>query len=72
MLQTAHARGCTPEYVCYDGWYSRLANLKQIRAFGWHWLTRLQTNRLVNPDGQGNRPLSACTIRNGGIRVHRD
>lgn len=70
MLQTAHERGFTPQYVCFDSWYSSLANLKQIRAFGWQWLTQLKANRLVNPDGQGNRRLSACLIRNGGTRVH--
>lgn len=70
MLQTAKARGFAPHYVCFDGWYSSLANLKTIRTLGWDWLTRLKANRLVNPDGHGNRPLSACAIRNGGTRVH--
>lgn len=70
MLDTAKTRGCTPEYVCFDSWYSRLANLKHIRTLGWPWLTRLNHNRLVNPDGTGNRPLADCAIRNGGTRVH--
>jgi hypothetical protein len=70
MLQTAHERGFTPQYVCFDSWYSSLANLKQIRTFGWHWLTQLKANRLVNPDGQGNRTTGDCPIRNGGTRVH--
>ena len=70
MLQTAKKRGFTPRYVCFDGWYSSLANLKLIRSFGWQWLTRLKANRLVNPDGAGNRPLADCAIRNGGTRVH--
>ena len=70
MLQTAKEREFTPEYVCFDSWYSSLANLKQIRTLGWQWLTRLTTNRLVNPDGSGNRPVAMCDIRNGGTRVH--
>jgi hypothetical protein len=70
MLETAKKRGFTPRYVCFDGWYSSLANLKLIRSFGWQWLTRLKANRLVNPDGMGNRPLADCSIRNGGTRVH--
>jgi hypothetical protein len=70
MLQIAKDRGFTPQYVCFDGWYSSLSNLKYLRSLEWHWLTRLKANRLVNPDGQGNRPLSACDIHNGGTRVH--
>jgi hypothetical protein len=70
MLQTAKERGFLPRYVCFDSWYSSLTNLKQIRTFGWHWLTRLKANRLVNPDGTGNRPLTACAIRTAGTQVH--
>ena len=70
MLKTAQQRGFTPRYVCFDGWYSALENLKLIRTFGWHFLTRLKHNRLVNPDGKGNRPLAECDIRNAGTRVH--
>jgi putative transposase len=71
MLQTALKRGFTPRYVCFDGWYSGLENLKYLRTLGWHWLTRLKENRLVNPDGTGNRQLADCDIRNAGTRVHR-
>lgn len=70
MLQTARQRGFTPRYVCFDSWYSSLENLKLIRSLGWHWLTRLKGNRLINPDGSRNRRLDACPIRNGGTRVH--
>ena len=69
MLQTAQARGFTPRYVCFDGWYSGLANLKHIRTLGMSWFTRLKANRLVNPDGMGNRQLADCAIRNAGTRV---
>src|SRR5215208_4928168 len=70
MLQTAKERGFAPRYVCFDGWYSALENLKLIRTLGWQWLTRLKHNRLVNPDGEGNRPLAECVIREAGTRVH--
>ena len=70
MLQTAKERGFLPEYVCFDSCSSSLANLKHLRTLGWHWLTRLKPNRLVNPDGSGNRQVGNCSIRNGGTRVH--
>jgi putative transposase len=49
---------------------SSLENLKLIRTLGWQWLTRLKDNRLVNPDGSGNRQLGECMIKNAGTRVH--
>jgi putative transposase len=70
MLDTAKARGFQPQYVAFDSWYSSLANLKAIRAQGWHWLTRLKANRQVNPDGMGNRALAECAIREAGTRMH--
>ncbi len=54
MLGVAHARGFTPKYVQMDSWYCGVENLKAIRALGWHFLRRLKSNRLVNPDGKGN------------------
>jgi hypothetical protein len=70
MLATAYARGFRPRYCCFDSWYSGLANLKCCRRYGWHWLTCLKSNRLVDPDGTGNRPLSALTISAHGTEVH--
>lgn len=58
LLQTARQRGFAPRCVLFDGWYASLANLKQVRALGWPWLTRLKRNRLVNPDGQSLKPLA--------------
>jgi hypothetical protein len=37
-----------------DSWYASLKNLKLIASFGWFFLTWLKSNRLVNPDRQGN------------------
>lgn len=70
MLATAKARGFEPECVIFDSWYSSLLNLKAIRAYGWIWLTQLKSNRLVNPDRQGNRPVSQVDIAATGTVVH--
>ncbi len=70
MLDVAKERGFSPDYVAFDSWYSSLANLKAIRGHQWHWFTQLKANRLVNPDGSGNRPLAACTIDTAGSQVH--
>ncbi len=70
MLQTAKDRGFIPRYVCFDGWYSSLANLKLLRTLGFPWFTRLKANRQVNPDGTGNCALADCPIDSAGSRVH--
>lgn len=70
MLATAKQRGFEPECVIFDSWYSSLANLKTIRDYGWTWLTQLKSNRQVNPDGQGNRPVSQVEIAETGTIVH--
>jgi len=70
LLDVAKARGFSPECVLFDGWYSGLENLKHIRAHGWHWLTRLKSNRRVNPDRSGLRAVSACDIADTGTVVH--
>ncbi len=71
MLLTAKQRGFQPSLVCFDSWYSSLENLKAVQAHGWQFLTRLKHNRLVNPDGQGNVPLSTVIIPSHGRHVHR-
>ncbi len=70
LLRVARDRGFSPECVLIDGWYSGLENLKQCREFGWRWLTRLKSNRRVNPDGTGLRAVSACEIAEAGTVVH--
>ncbi len=57
--------------VCFDSWYSGLDNLKAVRSHGWHFLTRLKSNRQVNPDGTGNVAVSTLVIpATGGAHVH--
>lgn len=70
LLRAAKDRGFAPECVLFDGWYSSLDNLKQLRAIGWHWLTRLKSNRRVNPDRTGLRGVGACEVAATGTVVH--
>jgi len=69
MLKTAKERGCEPEYVLRDSWYSALENLKLMACFGSFFLTRLKSNRLVNPDGKGNGPIASVEIPAEGRAV---
>ena len=69
LLRAAQQRGFAPRCVLFDSWYASLANLKQVRACGWPWLTRLKRNRRVNPDEQGLRPLQDCALATDGQRV---
>jgi len=70
MLQNAYERGFRPECVCFDSWYASLKNLKLVsRLFG-RFLTRLEADRLVNPDNTGNRPLASVEIAETGTVVH--
>lgn len=70
LLAAAKQRGFAPAMVLFDSWYASLPNLKAVRAHGWHWTTQLKSNRLVDPDGAGNRRLDACAIAEAGTRVH--
>ena len=70
MIKKAKERGFTPRYVCFDGWYSGLANLKCLRNLDWRWLTRLKSNRQVDPDRTGNRAISEIEIGEEGRIVH--
>lgn len=70
LLEAAHARGFASECVVFDSWYGSLENLKQIREFGWIWLTRLKANRLVNPDRSGLRAVARVETDAHGTLVH--
>ena len=70
MLRTAKEREFRPKYVCFDGWYSSLANLKAVRGHGWHFLTRLKCNRQVNPDDTENQAVKNIDIPAYGRTVH--
>jgi putative transposase len=70
MLAEAHQRGFEPRMVLFDGWYASLENLKAIRGYRWHWLTRFKANRQVNPENKGNVAVSTVAIPPEGRRVH--
>lgn len=70
MLAVAQGRGFQPDYVLFDSWYSSLDNLKLVRSYGWRWLTRLKSNRQVNPDGSGNVALRTLEVGPEGRQVH--
>ena len=70
MLSAAKGRGFAPRYVCFDGRYSSLANLKAVRGHGWHFLTRLKSNRQVNPDDTGNVAVGEVDVPAHGRRVY--
>ena len=69
MLGVAHSRGFTPTCVLFDEWYSSLDNLKAVHGYGWRFLTRLRSNRTVNPDRSGHVAVSAVEIGPGGREV---
>lgn len=49
-------------YALSDSWYSFLENLKTISEYGWHFFTRLKSNRFVNPDRTCSVPVSSIDI----------
>jgi hypothetical protein len=71
LLTTARTRGFRPRCVLFDGWYASLANLKLVRDFGWTFLTRLKSNRLVRWGHDPARPLADQPIAATGSVVWR-
>ncbi|MGL5881709.1 MAG: transposase [Synechococcus elongatus] len=45
LLRWAKRLGLQPDYVVMDSWYSAKRLLQQIRAYHWHFVTRLKKNR---------------------------
>ena len=70
MLQIAAERGFTPEFILFDTWYASLGNLKFIRSLSWLWLTRLESNRHINPDKTANQPVKDVSLSEQGNIVH--
>jgi len=70
MLDKAKERGVKPKFVMFDTWYASLKTLKGIRGKQWHFLTRLKSNCLVNPDNTTNKPLETIDIPPEGIVAH--
>jgi putative transposase len=70
MLYQAKDRDFQPRIVLFDSWYASIENLKTLLKFGWHWLTRLKKNRLVNPDKTKNVQIHEIDIPSQGRIVH--
>jgi hypothetical protein len=45
LLRWARRLKIEPQYVVFDSWYSAKSILKQLRAYHWHFITRLKKNR---------------------------
>jgi len=45
MLRWAKKLGFKPSYVLFDSWYASKKFLKQIKKYGWFFITRLKCNR---------------------------
>ena len=82
MLPAAYQRGFNPELVCFDSRYASIDNLKLVRAQGWHFLTRLKSNRqirvgtgklqAVSEAGLGGGDGTICWLKGfGEIKVLR-
>lgn len=72
MLTTAKTRGFKPNKVLMDGFYASLGNLKLINQYGWIFVTRLKSNRLVStaPGKQNRHPLKEIEIPQEGLILH--
>ncbi len=70
MIDKAEKRCFIPEFVLFDTWYASVKNLEAIRKKEWHFLTRLKSNRLINPENKGNVPLETVEIPQEGLVVH--
>ena len=70
MVRIAKERGFQPALVAFDGWYSSLDNLKLLRELGWHWLTRLKSNRQVSLQAGMAQAIAELDIPTSGLVVH--
>lgn len=70
LVNVAYGRKFSPEYVAFDSWYASIENLKLLRRLQWEWITRLESDRLVNPDEKGNVGVSTISIPDEGRIVH--
>jgi putative transposase len=48
MLREARARGVAPKCVLFDSWYAAATLLNLLDEFGWHYVARLKSNRLLD------------------------
>ena len=70
MLLMAKARDFAPRCILFDSWYASLENLKQVRDYGWIFLTKLKGNRKVTPEDRRKRELDEVAISASGTVLH--
>ncbi len=70
MLRSAKERGFSPAYVCFDSWYTSLENLKALRQLDYRFLTRLKSNRQVNPERKALVAVETVRVPAEGAVVH--
>ena len=69
MVSAAATRGLRPNYVTFDSWYAGLDNLKHVRKQKMHFLTRIKSNRAVNPDRSGLVEVATLRVPDQGLVV---
>ncbi len=65
MLLAAFECGFNPQFVCFDSWYASVDNLKLCRSLGWHFLTRLKSNRQIRGGGGSLQAVSEAGLTGG-------
>lgn len=70
LLAAAKGRRLSPRCVCFDCRFSGPGNAKAVRGHGRVFLTRARSNRRVNPDRTGDRPIADRVIAASGAVVH--
>jgi hypothetical protein len=48
LLCEARERGIAPTYVLFDSWYTSATLLNLLDGFGWNYVARLKSNRLLS------------------------
>lgn len=48
LLSQARRYGLTPQYVLFDSWYGAARILNLLESWGWKYVTRLKSNRLLD------------------------
>jgi len=48
LLRQAQRRGLRPQEVLFDSWYAAGSLLNLIEGFGWHYVARIKSNRLLD------------------------
>jgi len=50
LLRQARRRGLQPAYILFDSWYAAAQVLNLLAGWGWHYVTRLKSNRLLDQE----------------------